>query len=135
MHNMHMEQKNSNIIREHAAQYVVRARQSGSTDVTIVAGEVVKALNLSNRVPAVCSALASRKFQEQNGIVLTRIDGPPSGQSTTSKFSYKISENSDQSAHNLAAFQSLRGAGKQVYAALGGGESFLISERAELKTL
>jgi hypothetical protein len=50
--------------------------------------------------------------------------------STTSRFTYRLSEMSGQSTVP-SALESLRGAGKQVFAAFGGGEAFLRQERDE----
>ena len=122
---------NANDIRTYASRLVDQARREGRAEVSILAGQVVRELSLNNRVPAVCSALASKRFQEQNGIVLERLDGPRSGQSTTSRFTYRLSGSMNPASSETSAFLALRGAGKDAFAALGGGEKFLKREREE----
>ena len=64
---------------------------------------------------------------------LIREDGPPSKQSTTTSFTYRILRRStkpdDRRPRN--AVRDLLGAGKETFAALGGGENWLRREREE----
>jgi len=116
-------------IRDHARrQYIEVARRRREAIVQIVAGDVHKALGLSNRVPVVCNALASKRFLEENKIALESREGPPSGLSTTVKFTYRLLESAANDAPR-APFLGLRGIAKQVFQALGGGEAFIRSER------
>jgi len=115
-------------VRDAGHRYVEKARSEGQDSVTIVAGDIVRELRMEYRVPSVCSALASKRFQKENGITLERREGPPSGVSTTAKFTYRLEARSSASA--LSSLWSLRGAGKATYEALGGGEAFLAAERA-----
>ena len=88
-------------------------------------------LNLGNdRAAAVCSALRAAKFRKEHSLDLVREAGPPSKQSTTTTFTFRIlrpSATGNQSA--WSAVWDLRGAGKATFAALGGGEQWLLRER------
>jgi len=116
-------------IREAGKRYIEAAKSAQYERVTIVAGDLVRELRLHNRVPNVCSALASKRFQEENHIVLESREGPPSGQSTTSKFTYRVINDEAHASTAMESFRSLRGAGKATYAKYGGGEAFLRGER------
>ncbi len=118
-------------IREHLQRtYVKPARARHEATIRIVAGDVHKALQLRNRVPAVCQVLSGRKFLVENGLVLEKQEGPPSGQGTTAAFVYRLTDQVNTSRDDIEArWQSLRGIGKKVFAALGGGEAFLRTER------
>jgi len=122
---------NADIIRDFAGRFVEEARKEGQSVVTILAGQIVKDLNLNNRVPAVCSALASKRFQQQNRIVLVKREGPKSGQSTTARFTYQISDALTTDQPEAYGFASLRGAGKEALTALGGGEVFVREQRKD----
>jgi len=123
--------KVANVIRETATKYIGEARRSGQSEVSIRAGDLVKELGLQDRVPAVCSALGSQKFQRENRVHLERKEGPRSGQSTTTLFTYRLEEAIAPASVESQGFLSLRGLGKQTYAALGGGEAHLKQEREE----
>jgi hypothetical protein len=122
-------------IREVGSRYVCEALREGLQEVTIVAGDVVHELGLRNRTPSVCEALVSKRFLNENGLSLERSEGPPSGHSTSMKYTYRlqdvICEASKPKGAKTVSLLSLRGAGKQVYKAPDGGEAFLITERAE----
>jgi len=116
-------------IRRHAIEeYVMPARRRREKTFSINVGEVHRNLGLSNLVPSVCSALASKKFQTENRLLLTSKTGPPSGKSTSVTYTYKFldAERFDQ----VDAWERLRGALKDVFAELGGGEAYLRAERA-----
>lgn len=68
--------------------YVVPARKSRSTRVTVVAGDVAKALKLTNRMPLVCGALGTTKFQKECGLSLIQRTGP--GQGATATFTFAV---------------------------------------------
>ena len=75
-------------IRAYALEHhVQRWRRSNEKRLAIRAGDVVRGMQLHNATPNVCSALASRKFQLQAGIVLVHREGPR--QSTTTTFHYE----------------------------------------------
>ncbi|HVW78313.1 MAG TPA: hypothetical protein VHB45_11925 [Alloacidobacterium sp.] len=112
--------------------YIEPARKSGILEVRIKAGDVHKALRWSNRVPSVCQALASKRFLEQNQLTLVEKQGPPSGLSTTTVFTYRLGPESGApavSSQKANLLLSLRGSGKDVFRKLGGGEAFLRKER------
>ena len=76
-------------IRQHVRLRIVDpARQTGVEKVTIRAGDVVRELGVKDRSPAVCSALASKKFLDQAGLRLLERHGPH--ESTTTEFCYEI---------------------------------------------
>jgi hypothetical protein len=120
-------------IRVAAAVRVRQARETGESTVAIRAGDIVRELHLKNQTPSVCSALASRRFLDENHIKLERRDGPPSGQSTTSLFTYRICDNQHSEAVT-SKFHALRGAAKEAFRELGGGEEFLAREREVFHT-
>jgi hypothetical protein len=101
--------------------------------VRIVAGEVQKAVHLSNRVPLVCQALKSHKFLDDNGLSLEKWEGPPSGMSTTVVFTYRFRTPDAKGAGEKAGwpFLRLRGIAKEVFSDLGGGEEFIRKEREQ----
>jgi|tagenome__1003787_1003787.scaffolds.fasta_scaffold19309963_1 hypothetical protein len=120
-------------VRDYARQkYIEPARRRHDSTIRIVAGEVQKAVRLSNRVSLVCQALKSHKFLDENHLVLERWDGPPSGMSTTVTFTYRLAEEAGQSSSRPAEspFLRLRGIAKDVFQSLGGGEAFIRKERA-----
>jgi hypothetical protein len=123
----------SDLVRKHAFDvYLSAARRSGDKTFSINVGTVHRALALSNRVPLVCAALASKKFLTENHLRLISKTGPPSGQSTTVTFTYQRVEDTEKPAtEGLDAFLALRGIGKEIFVSLGGGEAFLRRERAE----
>jgi hypothetical protein len=122
---------NTERVREYAQrEYIEPARKRGELTVRIVAGEVHKALRLQNRVPQVCNALRSRKFLEKNHLALVVTeDGPPSGMSTTMIFTYRLLDRGKDREPKTDPLLRLYGIGKEVFAALGGGEAFIRSER------
>lgn len=120
-------------VREYARrEYVEPARQRGDSTIQIVAGEVQKAVHLINRTPLVCQALRSRKFAEDNRLILEKWEGPPSGMGTTVKFFYRLARVPGESLRHTeqSPFLRLRGIGKDVFQSLGGGEAFIRGERA-----
>ena len=75
-------------IRRHALERHVRPwRESGASVLSIRAGDVARCMGLRNRTPNVCSALESRRFQQEAGLVLIDKTGPR--QSTTTTFHYQ----------------------------------------------
>ena len=67
-------------IREHVYQrYILPARQHGSQTVTVRAGDVHSEMNLASRMPAVCGAIGSNKFQDQYHVRLISREGPSQG--------------------------------------------------------
>jgi hypothetical protein len=119
-------------VREWVQNHIVQpARARGDRLITVTAGEVHNQLGLTNRVPVVCQALRSKRFLEANHLVLKDVTGPPSGLSTTVKFTYEI-VSGDSGAKGRHPLWDLLGIGKTVFRELGGGENFIKSERAKL---
>lgn len=112
-------------IRNYASRYIEEARSQGNETVTIGVGRVVRELRLVNRTPAVCSALGSKQFQKANNVWLEKRDGPPSGMSTTTSFTYRIEPRGYGETNAEDSFLIMRGLGKETYTVLGGGESYL----------
>jgi len=118
--------------------FVEPAKARGETVLTIPVRVVATSLKKfgfkSGRIPAVCSALGGKRFQQQNGIVLDRRDGPPSGLSPTVVFHFRLpdatqritqisAETSKERANRLT--EKLRGLLKDEIAAYGGTEAFM----------
>ena len=119
-------------IRLHGKEhYVLPARHRGEARFSIRAGDVVHALNMNGRAPAVCSALKTHQFLKDNGLRLVEISGPRSGQSTTVTFTYEFVGGSSSPSKTGDAWTLLRGALKDVFSELGGGEAYLRSERRD----
>lgn len=112
-------------------KYVVPARKRQSEKFSIRMGDVVRELKLLGRVPAVCSALKSQAFLEQNRLRIVERTGPRSGQSTTVTYTYEFVDSSDSSAPSTDAWADLRGSLRRVFAELGGGEAYLRGERED----
>jgi hypothetical protein len=77
-------------------------------------------------------ALKSNKFLEENGLVVRKIEGPPSGLSTTVAITYEWKGNEAAKAKVRSPLWDLLGKGREMFASLGGGEEFLRREREEL---
>jgi hypothetical protein len=75
----------------------------------------------------VCNAL--RTPLAEGHVTIVSEEGPASGQSTTVAVVYAIQEQGPSEAARNPLW-SLRGAGKEVFKALGGAEAFIRSERA-----
>lgn len=121
-------------VREYARrEFIEPARARHQVTVCVVAGDVQKAVHLSNRVPLVCQALKSHKFLTENHLLLEKWEGPPSGISTTVIFTYRLLDITQPVSAQSAEwpFGKLRGVAKEVFQSLGGGEAFLRGERGE----
>ena len=68
--------------------YVLPSKKNTQLVVAIKSGEVHEQLSFKNRLPAICSVLGSRSFEEDNNIIRIAIDGPLNGASTI--FVYKL---------------------------------------------
>ena len=124
----------SDLIRQHGADaYVSPARRQGAKTFSINAGEVHRELGLENLVPSVCNALKSNKFLSENRLRLVGRSGPRSGMSTTVTYTYEFIDPVPAPAGD--AWLRLRGALKDVFAELGGGENYLRKERAEFHSV
>ena len=117
-------------IRTHARdKYVVPARQRKQNRFSINVGNVVRELKMPGRAPAVCSALKTYQFRQTNGLELVATDGPPSGQSTTVTYTYEFVDEDRSSPEHDDSWKRLRGALRDVFRELGGGEGYLRAER------
>jgi hypothetical protein len=76
--------------------YIQPAQARGERTVSVIAGDIHKALQLKNRVPLVCTALRSRRFLVENHLRLKDVSGPPSGLSTTVKFTFELESGSPE---------------------------------------
>ena len=124
--------RDSDRIRMHGREkYVVPARQKKEKRFSIGVGDVVRALEMSGRAPAVCSALKTREFLQNNDLRLVEKSGPPSGQSTTVTYTYEFVDPHHSSAPKDDSWMRLRGALRDVFAELGGGEAYLRAERRD----
>lgn len=115
--------------------YVRPAKQRGDTVVRIKAGDVHRSLHWSNRVPSVCTTLASQKFQRETGLKLVSKEGPPSGYGTRAVFTYNLSSKlpaTTQPEIKKPTLEALYGVLANVFQELGGGEKFLRAERRQL---
>lgn len=122
--------RNADRIRLHGRErYVLPAREQKQTRFSIRAGDVVKDLRLTDHTPAVCSALKTREFLRDNDLRIVERTGPPSGKSTTVTYTYEFLDAQPSPARG-DAWERLRGALKDVFAELGGGEAYLRAERA-----
>jgi hypothetical protein len=128
---MGIEKSTADRIRVHLqSTYIEPARARRESTIRIVAGEVLKALHLQNRAPAVCQVLRGRKFLAQNNLILENQEGPPSGLSTTATFTYRLAgQHQTPRDQTKSDWASLRGIAKKAFTAVGGAESFLKSER------
>ena len=123
--------RDSDRIRRYGREkYVVPARQKKEKSFSIGVGDVVRELKMSGRAPAVCSALKTREFLQTNDLRLINKSGPPSGQSTTVTYTYEFVDTHQPAAPD-DSWKRLRGALKDVFAELGGGEAYLRAERRE----
>jgi hypothetical protein len=112
-------------------KYVLPARQRKEKRFSIRVGDVVRELKLNGRTPAICSALKTREFLESNDLKLVDTSGPKSGQSTTVVYTYEFSGANQSSQQPEDSWTRLRGALKDVFAELGGGEAYLRAERSD----
>ncbi len=121
--------RNADRIRMYGKEtYVLAARRRNEKRFSIKAGDVVRELRMTGRTPAVCSALKSREFLRENNLRLVEISGPASGMSTTMTYTYEfVDEKAPTEKED--PWLRLRGALKEVFAELGGGERYLKEER------
>jgi hypothetical protein len=122
-------------IRSHSREkYVLPALKKKVSRFSIRAGDVVHELGIGgHRAPAVCSALKTNQFLRDNHLHLLEATGPKSGQSTTVTYTYEFVE-TEPSATRADPWTNLRGALKDIFVELGGGEPYLRSERSDFHT-
>jgi len=115
-------------------KYVLPARQRKHKRFSIRVGDVVRDLRMNGRTPAVCSALKTREFLQSNDLHLVDTSGPKSGQSTTVIYTYEF-VGTKQSPQTEDSWTRLRGALKDVFTELGGGEAYIRNERSDFYTI
>jgi hypothetical protein len=128
-----MQANSADVIRSFAArEFIEPARRKGWKRVQLVAGDVHRGLKLRNRVPNVCTALASKIFLEKNRLVIEAVSGPPSGMGTRVIYTYRLldDEGGDGTA-GVTDFRTLRGLLKTALDSIGGGDAFLRREREQ----
>jgi hypothetical protein len=111
--------------------FVEPARQRGQKRFSIRVGDVVRELRLYRSTANVCGALKTQEFLKANGLRLVDATGPRSGLSTTVVYTYEFVEREQAAEFNVDAWSRLRGALKEVFAELGGGEAYLQAERSQ----
>ena len=123
--------RDSDRVREYVrSHYIEPARQRGDLTVTVKAGEIQKAVGLQNRIANVCQALKGKKFLEENHLTLDKVEGPPSGTSTTVQFVYRLNGASTAPQPSpVLRLLELWGIGKELFESFGGGEAYLRNER------
>lgn len=122
-------------IRDYSTRtFVVPARQRGQKRFSIRVGDIVRELRLYRSIPAVCSALKTEEFRRANHLKLVDATGPKSGLSTTVVFTYEFVDQEHTPDSGDDAWSRLRGALKDVFAELGGGEAYLRAERSNFYT-
>jgi hypothetical protein len=125
------EMSNADKIRLHGRKrYVLSARNRGDKRFSIRVGDVVRELGLMDRVPAVCSALKTNEFLKDNDLQLVETVGPKSGQSTTVVYTYEFVGTKPSPSKEEDPWLRLRGAYKDIFVELGGGEAYLRAERS-----
>jgi hypothetical protein len=124
--------KLADTIRSHGREkYVLPARKKKLPRFSIRAGDVVNELGIGGgRAPAVCSALKTHQFLRDNELRLIQATGPKSGQSTTVTYTYEFANSIAASEPEGDPWSQLRGALKDVFKELGGGEAYLRAERS-----
>ncbi|MDR3738477.1 MAG: hypothetical protein P4L40_05600 [Terracidiphilus sp.] len=133
----------SEMVRTIAVERYVRpALQAGKTQFAVAVKDVLRDLVAkgfpASNIPQVCSALRKREFLRENGIEIEGVDGPPSKQSTTVVYRYRVStwsagraegaisnDPEDEAVRALRLSRRLRGLLKDELAEYGGGEAFL----------
>jgi 5-methylcytosine-specific restriction protein B len=130
----------SSIRRYIRTHYFEPARKRRETLVTLRAGDIHRELGLRNRVPNVCQVMESKLLEKEAGVKVSSKQGPPSGRGTTLTVTYTVDLRPAPAAASnqvksmaehpgVALFYALRGQGKEMYAAEGGGEAWLKRER------
>ncbi len=122
--------KNADRIRKYTREkYVLPAQNRKEKVFSIRTGDVLRELKMTGYTPAICSALKTKEFLQQNNLRLVDMTGPKSGQSTTVVYTYEFIDVAQSSSPKEDPWTRLRGALKDVFAELGGSEAYLRAER------
>jgi hypothetical protein len=84
-------------------RYIAPARLAKQSRIVMRAGDVHRDLGLANAMPAVCSAIGSKLFSEEAGVILLGRQGPTNGANVYFEFSLK---ERDFSARDVPARRS-----------------------------
>jgi 5-methylcytosine-specific restriction enzyme B len=68
--------------------YISPARSRGGAQVSVRVGDVHREMDLSNAMPAVCSAIGSNKFWEEAGVREINRDGPANSSTVVFTFAF-----------------------------------------------
>jgi hypothetical protein len=127
-------------IRERALRdYVEPALRDRRDTITIRVKDLMQKLESEgfpkNRPAQFCSALQERHFLQEHGLVVDRIEGPPSGKSTTVVLHLRVQQAgpSEETPRQWAerVTTNLRGLLKNELAEYGGTEGFIRWIRSE----
>ena len=152
-----MNRGSSELVRSIASdKYVHAAISKGETHFSIAVRDLMKDLEgtgfPSNNYPQICTALRTKKFLRENSLEIEKVDGPPSGLSTTVVVHYRLTDTGLSTARKSTLSQSqnspmetpaekakrltdaLRGLLKEELAEFGGTEAFIKWVRAEDET-
>jgi len=67
-------------VREYAYEnYIKPAKDGGKDTVTIKSGDIHDGMGLENKIPSVCGALDTKKFQKQYNLEPEKKKGPACG--------------------------------------------------------
>jgi hypothetical protein len=127
-------------------KHVSPALASGRREFSIAVRDLIeeaKAEGISTvqRTPPFCTSIQTRRFLDDNGIEIVRVDGPAKKRSTTVVVHYRakgmrtshktgpVLETPEERAFRLT--EKLRGLMKEEIAAYGGGEAYLRWVRGE----
>jgi hypothetical protein len=134
----------SEIVLNHIRdKYVEPARRRSAAEIAIKAGEIHRDLRWTSRVPAVCAALNSRKLQRAAGLELIEKSGPPSGQSTTVVFRFRVlPAPGEQSPARTCSetrpsggLLALFGICREMYREVGGADAFIRAQREDFGSI
>jgi hypothetical protein len=137
----------SELVRDVAVdKYVRPARLAGRASFSIAVKDIMKDLESQgfprSNYPQVCTSLKTQKFLRENSLEIEKVEGPPSGLSTTVVVHYRLSgpetapaksstadlnpaPAEDSAARAKRLVDSLRGLLREELAEYGGGEAFL----------
>ena len=137
----------SKAIRQRALQrFIEPARREGHSRFSIVVKPLMSELEAEgfpkNRPAQFCAALQKESFLEEQGIVLERVEGPPSGKSTTVVLHCRFKNlrpgagsakdrAETPSERAVRVTESLRGFLKSEIDALGGAKGYMKWVRRE----
>lgn len=130
------------------SKYVLPAIRSGRQEFSIAVRDLMadakrEGIATVQRTPPFCTSIQTREFLTENGLEVSRVDGPAKKLSTTVVVHYRVagskaeepppkppaSETPEQRAVRLA--EKIRGLMKDEIAAYGGGEAYLRWVRGE----